>query len=45
MAYDDLPLRIIHNHTHLKNQMMQLFLQMPKIHVRCRGVSCDIKSQ
>lgn len=25
MAYDDLPLRFIHNHTHLKNQMMQLF--------------------
>lgn len=43
MAYDDLPLCFIHNHTHLKNQMMQLFLQMPKI--RCRGVSRDIKSQ
>lgn len=39
MAYDGLTLRFIH----LKNQMMQLFLQMPKI--RCRGVSCDIKSQ
>lgn len=43
MAYDDLTLRFIHNHTHLKNQMMQLFLQTPKI--RCGGVPCDIKSQ